>query len=164
MSTKMTTDDAVDAVNGRKAPKINPADCKVNYDGNVFKELFCRLPATFVADDIKEGSIWQNVQSAPGKSLRKLDRVVLVNHDESAMWTAYVAEANGVMATLSTPAKHDLKARMTQMFEDDIYRVIWTGAQYQVQRKSDQFVFQDSGHATWQGAQAYLFKLYPKVA
>lgn len=145
----------------RKLPVINPDTACVNYAGQVVKELFVRLPVDMIADDLKERSIWKRIQANPGLALRKMDRVIMVAHDESILWTAYCTESGPLWANISRPTKHELKARHGNYYSDDNYRVEWSGAQYVVVRRKDSHEM-PGGYATEQAAIKALNDLYPK--
>ena len=158
-----TKDDATESTVGlpRKLPVINPELACVNFAGAATKELFVRLPVDAIADDLKERSIWKKIQSNPTFALRKMDKVVIVSHDESMLWEAYCSESGPGWANISKPVRHELKSRHGNYYSDENYRVEWSGANYIVIRRKDSHVMPGS-YATEQSAIKALNDLYPR--
>ncbi|TPJ50631.1 MULTISPECIES: hypothetical protein [unclassified Mesorhizobium] len=144
----------------RSAPDIDPARVTLQSTGFVWREYLVRVPADFVADDLKEPTVWRKLQNGSKNALRKLDRVTIVAYDESWLAEAIVASADGKGAVLCKPRLTSLPARFDKLFEDDKYRVAWNGFGYIVERKAD-------GHAMTQPtanadlATRLLAQLYP---
>ena len=151
----------IEAPSKRKLPVINPETAAVNIAGAVIKELFVRLPVDAIADDLKERGIWKRIQANPGLALRKMDRVIIVAHDESMMWTAYCTESGPLWANISRPTKHELKSRHSNYYSDETYQVAWSGAQFVVVRRRDSHEM-PGAYATEQAAIKGLNDLYPK--
>lgn len=145
----------------RKAPLIDPRHVAINHDGFVLREIVVRLPADFVASDLAEPGIWRKVQLSQGTTLRKLDRLVLIAHDEGYVWTTFVAQVGPDFAVLSRPDRYELQARRSEYFSDDLYKVVWGGAYFNVVRKKDHHVM-SSGHTSEPSAIRALQNLYPK--
>ena len=146
----------------RRTPAIDPDRVTLNYDGFAFRSFLVRVPADFVADDLKQPEAWSKVQ-ASGRALRKFDQLVIVAFDEAWVAECMVASANGAGAVLAKPRLTTMPARYDKLFEDDLYRVAWMGSGYIVERKKD-------GHrmtqptANPQLAERLLAQLYPARA
>lgn len=145
----------------RTLPVIDPETACVNYAGAANKEVFVRLPKEAIADDLKERSIWKRIQANKTLALRKLDRVVMVSHDEANMWIAYVSESGPSWANISRPTRHELKSRHANYYFDDTYRVEWSGSAYIIIRLADSHTMPGS-FATEKAAIKALNELYPK--
>ena len=134
-----------DADAPRKVPTIDPKLGRVNYAGGVFKECTFYLPSTFQPSDLLEAKLFKNVQgSRMGVRLQKLDRVILLEHDEAAMWTAVVAHAAVDGVTLSKPVRTELQSRQGAYFSDAQFRVIWMDGAFRIVRIKDGFLFSET--------------------
>jgi len=134
-----------DADAPRKVPTIDPKLGRVNYAGGVFKEVVLRLPSDFQPSDLLEARLFKNVQgSRMGIRLQKLDRVILLEADEAAMWTAVVAHAAVDGVTLSKPTRAELQSRQGAYFSDGHYRVIWLDGHFRIVRIKDNFMFSET--------------------
>ncbi|MER9174603.1 hypothetical protein NKH72_13520 [Mesorhizobium sp. M0955] len=144
----------------RSVPEIDPARMTLQHAGQVWSEYLVRVPADFVADDLKEPSIWRKAQAGSRNALRKLDRVTVIAFDESWIAEAVVASADSKGAVLARPRITSIPVRFDKLFEDDQYRVAWNGFGYVVERKAD-------GHAMTQPtanaalAERLLVQMYP---
>lgn len=144
----------------RSAPDIDPARVQLQFSGFVWREYLVRVPSGFVADDLKEPSVWRKLQNGSTNALKKFDRLTIVAHDESWLAEAIVASADNKGAVLAKPRITQMPARFDKLFEDDKYRVAWNGFGYIVERKAD-------GHAMTQPtanaelATRLLAQLYP---
>ncbi|MBX5148061.1 hypothetical protein [Rhizobium lentis] len=146
----------------RKRLRVDPFNVTVNYQGFAFREIFARLPAGVIADDLKEPDLWKNVQQG-NKALRKFDRVVIVSFDESWLAESYVENATGEMAVLAKPRIVNFSERMEKLFSDGTYSVRWTGAGYDVVRLRDEAKMTDV-FANAALAERALANLYPRRA
>jgi hypothetical protein len=141
-------------------PEIEPALVVINSEGWAYRTIEVRLPAGMTAADLSEPKIWRKVQGSRG-ALRKFDHLFVVAFDES--WTAevLVVAADGDKAVLGKPRIESIPERYQRLFEDETYRVIWTGAGYAVERKSDrQRMTAPVGSAVL--AERDLVNLYPR--
>jgi len=120
----------------RKSPAIDPNRVTLNADGFCWREFMVRVPAEFVADDLKDPTVWRKNQAARN-ALRKYDRVMIVAYDESWIAEAIVASADYKGAVLAKPRLTTLPQRYDKLFEDDTYRVAFIGHGYVVERKAD---------------------------
>nr|WP_166488015.1 hypothetical protein [Mesorhizobium ciceri] len=147
----------------RQIPEIDPARITMQQSGQIWREYMVRVPADFVADDLKTPSVWRKVQAGGRNSLRKFDRVFVVAFDESWVAEAIVASADSKGAVLAKPRVTTMPARYDALFQDELYRVAWNGFGYVVERKAD-------GHAMTQAtanpelATRLLVQLYPARA
>ncbi|MER9840327.1 hypothetical protein NKJ59_03580 [Mesorhizobium australicum] len=121
----------------RQAPEIDPARVQIQSAGQVWREYFVRAPAGFVADDLKTPSAWRKVQVGSRSGLKKFDHVFVVAFDESWVAEAIVASADTKGVVLAKPRVTSLPERFDQLFQDENYRVVFNGAGYIVERKSD---------------------------
>jgi hypothetical protein len=120
----------------RTTPNIDPASVTVDSRSFVRKSLVVRLPKEFVADDLKEVSVWQKVQKS-GKALCQFDTLFLVAWDQSWAAEAIVSQAAGTTATLAGVRIIQTPQRAKALFRDDTYAVIWNGTGYHVERIKD---------------------------
>ena len=127
----------------RVIPVIDPQFAKLNLSGNEYQHWFIRLPQGVIADDLKEPSLFRQLQQSP-KALRKHDTLRLVEYDESWIAEAIVVEANATEAVLAGVRIVQFPQRIKPLFEDDRFKVEWRGAGYVVIRKSDGAKMSDS--------------------
>jgi hypothetical protein len=120
----------------RAVPVIGPQFAKLNVSGNEYQHWVVRLPEGAIADDLKEPSLFKQLQQSP-KALRKHDTVRLVEYHESWVAEAIVADANATEVVLAGVRLVQLPQRIKPLFEDDRFKVEWRGAGYVVIRKSD---------------------------
>ncbi|APH74091.1 hypothetical protein [Aquibium oceanicum] len=120
----------------RKPAEIDPRLVTLNSNGFGWREYMVRMPKEIVLDDLKEPGIWRRVQSS-GNSLRKHDRVYMVAFDESWSAESIVTDSDMKKAVLSKPRVTTFSARFDGLFEDEKYRVMWTGSGFAVERKAD---------------------------
>ena len=142
---------------------ISPKSVIIDTEGQVLRQVVVRLPADFVASDLAEPSIWSRVQGDRGTALRKLDRLVLIAHDEGMVWTCFVSQAGPTFAVLARPERYELQARRTEYYSDDLYAVRWNGHTFSVVRKADNHTMA-SGLANEGLAVLELQRLYPRPA
>ena len=133
----MTTDTAPAPEAPRQAPIISPRSVVIDSEGHCLRTLVVRLPECFEATDLANPDIWSRVQSDRAAALRKLDRLVLIAHDEGMVWTCFVAQAGPTFAVLARPSRFELQARRNEYFSDDNFKVVWNGSSFGVVRKSD---------------------------
>ena len=120
----------------RTIPFIDPANVVVDSLGYVRKSSVVRLPKDFVADDLKEVSVWAKVQKS-AKSLCQFDSLFLVAWDQSWAAEAIVSQVAGTTATLAGVRIIQTPQRAKALFRDDTYAVIWNGGGYHVERIKD---------------------------
>ena len=154
-------DAAQPATAARLAPQVDPANVTLDFNGQVRRAFFVRLPQGFTADDLKETTAWRRVQAAMAKSLRKHDALYVVGFDESWAGEATVGSADSAGVALAGVKIMQLPVRTRRMLEDENFRIVWTGVGYRVQRKKDdQYVTQAT--ASEKLAERDLENQYPK--
>src|SRR4051812_3678686 len=138
MTAVVTTEKppAAASPHSRTAPTIDPANVTVDSRGFFCKALAVRLPKDFVADDLKELSVWRKVQQS-GKSLCEYDTLRLIAWDRSWRASAEVSEASSTTATLAGVRIIQTPQRAKALFRDDNYAVVWNGGGYHVERIRD---------------------------
>jgi hypothetical protein len=119
-----------------KPVEIKSENVQKNSDGFCWREWQVRLPADAVADDLKNPAIWRSVQRGRFP-FRRHDRVYAIAFDESWVAECIVADADQNQVVLAKPRLTLFPARFDKLFQDDLYRVVWCGSGYQVERKSD---------------------------
>ena len=134
--TAVATTEKPRAAHSRTTPIIDPANVTVESRGFVRKSLTVRLPENFVADDLKEVSVWRKVQQS-SKSLCQHDALFLVAWDQSWVAEAIVSHAAGTTATLAGVRIIQTPQRAKALFRDDTYAVVWNGGGYHVERIRD---------------------------
>jgi hypothetical protein len=148
-----------DDLKPREPIAIDPARVTLSNNGFGWRDFMVRLPKDFVADDLKEPSIWRKVQLG-ANALRRHDHLYLVSHDENWVAEAIVADAERNHAVLCKPRITNFPERYDRFFEDENYRVKWMGQGYVVERKRDGHVMcQPLGSAAL--AERELQRLYP---
>ena len=120
----------------RAIPVISTQFSKLNLSGNEYQHWFIRLPKGAIADDLKEPSLFKQLQESP-KALRRRDTVRLVEYNEAWIAEAMVAEANATEVVLAGVRIINFPERIKPPFEDSKFKVEWRGTGYVVIRKSD---------------------------
>ena len=119
-----------------KKPAVPGGNVTLNSDGFAYRTIMARLPEGVIADDLKEPGLWRKVQAGM-LPLRRHDHLYIVSFDETWAADCIVADANGLGAVLSKPRIVTFPERYERLFQDDVYRVVWTGTGYAVERKAD---------------------------
>jgi hypothetical protein len=145
-------------------PLIKVAGVKVDHDGQVTRSMVVRAPEGAVPDDLRSPAIWKSVQASPHVSLRKLDRLLIIGHDESWGVEAIVKKATVREAELTLLKVFSLAAVGGALFNDDLYEVYWGGSGYGVRRKADKVDIIGHGFDTEGQAIAALQAQYPRKA
>lgn len=117
--------------------EIDPALVELQTEGFVFREFVIRLPEAATLQDLNDPKLWRSLQGDRGKSLRKLDRVVILPFNEEWVVDAVVGAATVNTVTLAGIRKTDLPERYEILPETDDYKVKWAGSGYRVYRKRD---------------------------
>jgi hypothetical protein len=117
-------------------PAIDPRHVFVDHNGHCSRNLFVRLPAGFTADHLKEPSAWRRVQAGE-KAVKKFDNVRLVDFDEAWLADGVIESANATTAILAGIKIVQMGTRTTPLFSDGVYRVVWGGAGFHVERIKD---------------------------
>ncbi|MEM6410690.1 MAG: hypothetical protein AAF683_04090 [Pseudomonadota bacterium] len=121
----------------RRVPRIQPSAVTLDRAGNRTRSFFVVLPAGMVADDLKEPSIWVQVQASRATSLVPHDRLYMVAQDSSFAMEARVTAASGSEAVLHLSKLITMSPPTTALFEDDDYKVAYGVNGYAVIRKAD---------------------------
>jgi hypothetical protein len=111
----------------RDIKPLPPANVRKNEHGLCWATWLVRLPATMGIDSLyADPTLWRIIQGGGSNTLQPLDRVMIVNEDQSACWDAIVAQADDHTVVLSKPIKHELGSRtMGLAFESELYRTQW---------------------------------------
>lgn len=131
--------------------RIKPGNVQLNAEHYCWREIFIRLPQEVTWNAIHEhpDEVWRLVQQNPNVSLRALDRVWLMAHDESELASGIVCVATGTKVVLSGFKKHTYGGRDTAAeWADEIYSVKWDGLGFAVHRKKDGVRMMQSSFAT----------------
>lgn len=116
---------------------ISPGNVNIDGAGYVTRSWFVRLPKGMVADDLKEPKIWRDVQTQMNKALRKHDVVYAVGFGEDFAVEARVVDATREAVVLGGMKIIKFLERLTPLFADETYRVVWTGTGFAVERIAD---------------------------
>ncbi len=144
----------------RKAPQVSPKEITVDSHGQAVRRLVIRLPAGFIADDLKSPEVWRTVQ-ATAYALKRHDHLYLKSFDESWVAECICVEGTNQMAELSKPRITQMESRLKDYFNDGKYRIAWIGNGYAVFRLSDNSRM-TAPTANEQLAMADLRGLYPR--
>ncbi|WP_192355523.1 hypothetical protein [Mesorhizobium mediterraneum] len=142
---------------------INPKQVICNNNGFGWREFFVRLPMGATADCLKDPTIWKRVQNAKGVSFVRHDHLYIVSFDDTWAAEAIVTDSDAEKAVLTKPRIHTFGDRFDNLFEDELYRIKWTGLGYVVERKSDKALMSHPA-PNIPLAERDLARLYPKVA
>lgn len=142
-----------------KIPEIDPNKVILNSNGFGWREFLVRLPPGFVLDDLRLPEVWKKVQTSV-QSLKRHDHLYLIHHDEEWSAQAVVIDADRAQAVLSAPKVFQIGARFDQLFQDELYQVVWLGGEFGVKRKADDHIVQ-RGAVSAAHAERMLFQQYP---
>jgi hypothetical protein len=116
---------------------IDPGSVHLDQAGQMTRRWFVRLPRGMVPDDVKDPAIWSKVQDNATKAMHRHDVVYCVGHDEDFAIEARVTDSNRGSVVLGGMKIVSFPERITPLFNDGTYRVVWAGTGYQVERLSD---------------------------
>jgi len=145
-------------------PKIKPGSMHINAEHFCWREWFIRLPADVSWTSIHEqpDQVWRLIQQNPNTSLRALDRVWLMTHDEAELASATVSVATGTKVVLAGFRKFSYGGRdTTAEWADEVYSVKWDGVGFAIHRRKDNVRMARSSFSTLDLAKAEVRKLYP---
>jgi len=145
-------------------PKIKPQNVEINAEHFCWREWLIRLPADVSWNSIHEQAdeVWRLVQQNPQTSLRAMDRLWLMSHDESELASATVCVATGTKVVLSGFRKFSYAGRdETAQWADDVNRIAWDGSGYAIWRKTDGVRVKPGSFSSIELAKAEVRKLYP---
>jgi hypothetical protein len=123
----------------RDLKPLPPANVKRNDHGLIYGTWVVRLPPQMTIHDLySDPTLWRVVQGGLSNTLQPLDRVMLIDADQTTAWDAIVAQADDHTVVLSKPIKHELGSRtMGLAFESELYRTEWFQSGWATRRKSD---------------------------
>jgi hypothetical protein len=150
-----------EAVEPPRSIEVSPVAVKVNSEGFCWREILVRAPADAIQDDFRNPAIWKLVQQNRTSTLRKMDRLTILAHNEEWIIEAIVAAATGTSATLRIQKSGSFREPGEVLFSDDTYQIWWEGSGYAVQRKSDGVAMGSKSFPTEALATAHLRSLYP---
>jgi hypothetical protein len=147
-----------------RAPSEIPAEnVRINAEGQCWRQLEVRMPATGIFADLGDNKIWKLVQNDRRVALQKGDELRIIDYFEGWIATAIVVGANHESVTISKPQRIDYAARTEILHGDEKYNIVWSGNGHRVRRKSDghfvTYVF-----PTPEAAERAMHDLYPKPA
>ena len=120
----------------RGLPQVRTNMVTVNAEGFAWREIMVRMPADAIADDLKEPSIWRDIQHS-AKRLYEDDHLYIKAFDRSWAAEAVVASVNLEGATLGTFKIIKMHERTKPFLNDGTYRVILHGVGFAVERIAD---------------------------
>lgn len=115
---------------------IDPDNVKLDFGGQCTSRWFVRLPEWAVADDMKDPAIWSRVQGSR-VPLRVHDELYIVGFGAAFAVEARVIQATSQAAVLALQKIISFPERLTPLFADESYRVVWTVEGFAVERKAD---------------------------
>jgi len=145
-------------------PKIKPQNVEINAEHFCWREFLIRLPqdVSWVSIHEQADEVWRLVQSNPHTSLRVLDRLWLMSHDESELASATVCVATGTKVVLANFKKFSYGGRdQTAQWADDVYKIAWDGSGYAIWRKTDGVRVKPGSFSSIELAKAEVRRLYP---
>ena len=141
--------------------EIEPQHVLPDVIGNKTRSYWVSLPEGVSADDLKDPAIWSRCQGTSRHALQKHDKLYLVGFAEAFAVEARVIGADTKSATLSIGKIIKIAERMTPLFSDENYRVVFAQGGYRVERIAD-----GAGmgpiHQTEAAATRHLHGLYPQ--
>ncbi|RWJ37462.1 hypothetical protein [Mesorhizobium sp.] len=142
---------------------VDPKKVIMNNNGFGWRDFLVRLPEGATADCLKDPLIWKRVQNAKGVSFVRHDHLYIVAFDDTWAAEAIVADSDAGKAIITKPRIHTFPDRFDNLFEDELYRIKWTGIGYVVERKADKAIVSHPA-PNIALAERDLARLYPKVA
>lgn len=140
---------------------VHPECVSINKAGTLFCQWAARAPEGATMDDMLNPAAWKRTQEAKRPAIRQDDEVRVVAFDRSWVAWCYVAHATGNGVILSVFAAAQPEGPREHLYEDDLYRVVFTGSGYAVHRKSDDLRIGHPVHSA-DAARGNLLALYPK--
>lgn len=116
--------------------EIDPNCVVRNSAGFSWNEYCIRLPRGVTLDGLKDPALFKKVQ-ASANSLRKLDKVLLVEFDESWTAEARVIQADKTKAVIGKPIVTHYEERFDRLPQTEDLRIEWGGNGFFVARKAD---------------------------
>jgi len=133
---ELTKPKTPEAVPEERERIVDPKAVELSHAGQCWRELLVRMPRDATADDLRDPSIWKDVQkSKTGTPLIKMDHLFVLGHDESWFCRALVTHATDKAAFLHIEKVGTFRdPAVEQLYDDGEYRVYWTGKGYGIQR------------------------------
>lgn len=142
--------------------EIRPEAVRLNEMGQMWRNLLVRTPPDLVSDDLRDPSIWRQVQSSQSALIR-YDHLLLMAHDESWYARAIVVHADNRSARLHIEKVSTFRDPSDeQLFSDGVYEVFWRGDGYCIRRCVDQVQAGNTVYFTADQARNAISSLYPK--
>jgi len=118
---------------------LHPSAIAKQSEGQHWREWLIRLPQGMSARDLVERSdLWNVLQGDRSTAVSKLDRVSILDYEESVLCEAVVSSASDRAVVLAKPRFTELTSRLVEsQLEDELHRVAWVGTGYCVVRKRD---------------------------
>ena len=137
---------------------------RVSIDARPYhRDVLVRAPEGAVSGDVNSLD-FTAVQANATKALRKLDRVMILAHDESWLAECIVSAATASQVVFARPRITSLEVdRFDNLYNDGTYKVEWVGTGFAVFRIADK---QQMGgvFANETAAKDFLQRLYPRAA
>lgn len=116
--------------------KITPDLVTLDVAGMATSHYHVNLPEWAVADDLKDPAIWSRVQTTR-TPLRVHDSLYIVGFANKFAVEARVVQVSSDAAVLALQKIIHFPERLTPLFSDDQYRVVWSIKGFAVERISD---------------------------
>jgi hypothetical protein len=158
--SRVEKEDEKPKADAREAPVLKPAALDLQSEGFRWREWLCRLPADAIMDDLREPGIWRVIQQQSQKSLRALDRVTFLAHDQSWMPKDVVvieADSHRVVLAIKPGDVIRMQAK-SATFEDERHVIKWTGAGFGVFRRVDDVQIMPQVFGTLEAARAVMYR------
>jgi hypothetical protein len=146
----------------RMLPEVKPGHCEVDSEGFATRSILVRLPPGMIADDLRYPGIWRRVQADRLRSLRKMDRLLILSHDESWYAEAFVVNATATECKLMLMKKGSFREADQALYSDGTLEIYWSGKGYGVRRVEDQVPVLHQVYQTEKQAQSALMGWYTK--
>jgi hypothetical protein len=144
------------------APKVAPDRVAIDFNGQVTRKLFARMPQGIEPRHLNESpEIWSRIQNSH-IALKLFDELRIVGFDQDWEVTAVVTNAARDSVRLHVLRNIQYGQRDTSLPQDDFYRIVWSGGGYRVARKTDG-AFVSSETPTVGAAEIDLRNQYPKT-
>ena len=131
----------------RKLPEIK--EVQVNDIGFFYRNLMVHMPEGATQDDLRDPKIWRKIQIGPvGDRLRKYDHLFILAFDESWCSSAVVSYADNISAALVLLKVGSFRDADKALYSDGIYRVMWMGTGFGIERVKDGVPTSNTAHST----------------
>lgn len=120
-----------------KPLQIDPRTVHLDISGQFTRQFVVQLPVGVIADDLKEPAIWQQVQGNRHTALQVHDFLYIIGANTAFAVEGRVTTVSAVAAVLAITKIISFPERLTPLFQDENYRVVWSVNGYFVERKTD---------------------------